>query len=103
VVGGAVQFNGSDRNRAEQEIRKAALAMRASVELSRVSDEVVHLKVGAVPQGTRSADMFLAITDTFLETDVRDGENAGRHLQHTGVVRSLTSVGHLDPKKTPAF
>jgi hypothetical protein len=103
VVNGDVQFLGSDRTRAEQEIRKAAQNPRATVEMSRLSDETVRIKVENVPQGTRNADMFLAITDSFLETDVRDGENAGHRLQHTGVVRSLTSVAHLDTKKSSAY
>ena len=103
VVNGGAQFNGSDRMRAEQEIRKAAQGPRATVEMSRISDEMVRLKVENLPQNTRTADMFLAITDSFIETDVRDGENAGRHLSHTGVVRSLTSVGHLDAKKTSSY
>jgi len=103
VVNGEAQLLGSDRARAEQEIRKAALAPHASVELTKLSDEMVRLKIDNIPQGTRNADMFVAITDTFIETDVRDGENAGRHLQHTGVVRSLVSVAHVDAKKTSAY
>jgi len=103
VVNGDVQFSGSDRLRAEQEIRKAAQAPHASVELARSSDETVRMKIDNLPQATRSADIFLAITDTFLQTDVPNGENAGRHLLHTGVVRSLTNVAHLDAKKASAY
>ncbi len=103
VVMGGAQFLGSDRIRAEQEIRKAAQSAHANVELVRASDTTVRILVDNLPEGIKTADMFLAITDSFLETDVRNGENAGRHLQHTGVVRSLTSVGHLDARKTPSF
>lgn len=103
VVNGGAQFNGSDRSRAVQEIARAALASHATVELARISPEMVRLKVDNLPQETKTADMFLAITDSLLETDVRDGENAGRRLSHTGVVRSLTSVGHVDAKKNPSY
>ena len=103
VVNGEVQFLGSDRMRAEQEVRKAAQGPHARVEVYRLSDDTVRLKVDSVPQGTRKADMFLAITDSLLTTDVRDGENAGRRLQHTGVVRSLSRVGQLDTKNAAAF
>jgi len=103
VVNGEVQFLGSDRVRAEEEIRKAAQAPHAHAELSRLADDMVRIKIDSVPEGVRSADMFLAITDTFLQTDVSNGENAGRHLQHTGVVRSLSSIGHLDTKKATAY
>jgi hypothetical protein len=103
VVNGEVQFLGSDRARAEEEIRKASLAPHAHAELSRLGEDTVRIKVDGLPQSVRNADMFLAITDTLLQTDVPNGENAGRHLQHTGVVRSLSSVGHLDTKKAAAF
>ena len=103
VVNGEVQFLGSDRIRTEQEVRKAAQAPRAHAELYRLGDSAVRLKVDNLPQGIRSVDMFLAITDSMAETDVRDGENAGRHLRHTGVVRSLSGAGHLDTKKAQSF
>jgi hypothetical protein len=103
VVNGQTEFSGSDRVRAEQEIRKASQGPRATVEMAKLSDQAVRLRVDDVPAGTRNADMFLAVTESFLETDVRSGENAGRHLAHTGVVRSLTTLGHIDAKKTLAY
>lgn len=103
VVNGQAEFNGSDEARAQQEIRKAALSPRADLEMSMQSKDVVHLKVEHLPQGTRNADVFLVITETNLETQVGGGENGGRRLRHTGVVRSLSSVGHLDTKKAGAF
>jgi hypothetical protein len=58
----------------------------------------------------KDADLLLAITEDGLETKVVRGENSGRFLAHTGVVRSLNKVGkstdkgnvaetlvHLDP------
>jgi hypothetical protein len=103
VVNGQVEFSGSDRGRAEQEIRKASQGPRATVELTKLNDQAVRLRVDDVPAGTRNADMFLAITESLLETDVRNGENAGHRLAHTGVVRSLTTLGHIDAKKTAAY
>jgi hypothetical protein len=102
VVNGQAEFNGSDEPRARNEILKAAQSPRASVELS-VQSGVAHLKVEKLPEGTRSADMFLAVTETNLETTPRAGENGGRRLRHTGVVRSLTGIGHLDTKKAAAY
>src|SRR5579862_3525873 len=103
VVNGDVQFNGSDRRRAELEIQRAAQAPHATVELTKGTGDTVRMKIDNLPPNTRNADIFLAITDTFLETDVPNGENAGRHLQHTGVVRSLTNVAHLDAKKAAGY
>jgi hypothetical protein len=103
VVNGQAEFNGSDEGRAQQEIRKAALSPRADLEMAMQSKDVVHLKVEHLPPGTRSADVFLVITETNIETAVRGGENSGRRLRHTGVVRSLSTIGRLETKKAAAF
>jgi hypothetical protein len=103
VVNGEVQVLGSNRRGAEEAIRKAAQEAHAKVELTRLSDEAVRLKVDNIPQGVRNADLFLAITDNLLETDVRSGENAGKRLQHTGGVRRLNNIGHIDLKKNANY
>jgi len=99
IVNGQAEFNGADEMRAQQEIRKAAQSLRADVEMSMQSKDVVHLKADHLPPATRSADIFLVITEANLETAVRGGENGGRRLRHTGVVRSLSNVGRLDSRK----
>jgi len=103
VVNGQAQFNGADGPRAQQEIRKAAQGPKAALEISILSKDSVRLKVQSIPEGVKNVDMFLAVTETNLETTPRAGENDGRRLRHTGVVRTLTSVGHLDTKKTPYY
>ncbi len=102
VVNGQAQFTGGDAGRAAREIRKAAEAPRARVELS-LQGDAVHLNVGDLPNGTREADVLLAVTETDLATDVKRGENRGHVLRHAGVVRSLTSLPRIDPKKAGAY
>jgi hypothetical protein len=101
VINGQTQVIGSDWDAAKNAIRATAQIPRASVRLAgggdRVSFDVQHL-----PAGTRTADMFLAITESGLETLVVGGENGGRRLQHTGVVRSLVSLGTLGTKQKGA-
>jgi hypothetical protein len=99
VVNGRAELNGSDPVRAATEIQLAARAARADVSLSFASDAVVHLNIEHLPVGTRTADMYLAITESSLESDVQSGENTGRRLRHAGVVRSLTTLGHIDGRK----
>jgi hypothetical protein len=103
VVNGQSEFNGSDEGRAQQEIRKAALSPHADLEMVMQSKDVVRLKVEHLPQGARNVDVFLVITEMNLETAVRDGENKGRRLRHTGVVRSLSTVGRLETRKAALF
>lgn len=103
VVDGQAQFNGSDQSRAAIEIQKAAQNATATLSMSLASPDVVHLTVDNLPAGVRDADMFLAITETGLQSDVHGGENTGRRLRHTGVVRTLTTLGHLNTKKSTAY
>ena len=42
------------------------------------------------------ADVVLAITEDDLESKVGSGENSGRHLAHSGVVRILKTVSAFD-------
>jgi len=100
IVNGQVEFSGSDSERAFREIQKPrkAPAQRRNA----YSGDTMRLKVEKLPPATRAADIFLAITEQ--SSKKRDAcENSGRQLRHTGVVRSLTSLGHLDMKKAAAY
>jgi hypothetical protein len=103
VVNGQVEFSGGDSARANREIRKAAEGPKAKIDLRLLSGDTVKLNVEALPQGTRDAEVFLAVTETNLETNVQRGENHGRLLKHAGVVRSLTSLAKIDTRKTGAY
>src|SRR5579872_5070701 len=97
VVNGEAEFVGSDEGRARREIAKAARQPEAKVELS-LDDGGVLIKVAQLPAAAKDADMILAVTETRLDTDVHGGENGGHKLRHTGVVRSLATVGRVDGK-----
>jgi hypothetical protein len=101
VVNGEAEFVGSDEGRARQEISKAARQPKAKLELSR-DDGAVSIKVAGLPAAAKGADVILAVTETRLDSDVRGGENGGHKLRHTGVVRSMTTVGRVDGKAAEA-
>jgi hypothetical protein len=103
VVNGAAEFSGADEARAQKEIAKAADGPRATTTMALTGNSAVHLHVEKTPVGSRTFDVFLAITETNLETDVRGGENSGHRLRHVGVVRNLSSVGHFDTRKGGAY
>ena len=94
VVDGKAEFVGSDGSRAADAIRRAASAPKASVFVA-VSDGAAKIRVAGASKG---ADVMLAITEDGLSSDVRAGENSGRHLAHVAVVRSLRHVGGVDAK-----
>jgi len=103
VVNGQAEFNGADGPRALREIRRAASAPHSSVSLLRKDPSVLALTVSGFPAGTKNVEILLAITEDSLASDVRKGENAGRRLTHTGVVRSLVSVARFDARKSTDF
>ncbi len=92
VIDGRTGFVGNDGKRAQAEIRKATSRMKAPVTIEKRGDQLV-ISTGALPA---NANVLLAITEGSLETDVRRGENAGRRLRHTGVVRQLNNLGKID-------
>jgi len=102
VVDGRQGLVGSDRAAALRAIAAAAGQPKAQVtvalgEPKQPADGSLGLlvRVGPLPRmpAGDSADVFLAITESGLHSQVLRGENAGRRLDHTGVVRSLTILG----------
>ncbi len=98
VVNGGTQVVGSDWDEINRAIRAAAQAPRAAVTLALKSGDIASAQVAQFPKRTGAADVMLAITEGNLESSVSGGENGGHRLRHTGVVRRLTTVGHLDTK-----
>ena len=99
VVNGGKEVLGSDTRAVQDAIRTAAKDPHAEVAISMTSPEMVSFRVAKLPPGSHEADILLGVTESGLMTPVLGGENSGRQLRHAGVVRSLTSVGRLDPKK----
>jgi hypothetical protein len=102
IVDGRFEFVGSDARRANEAIREAVKEDKAPVEVTLSSNGdggvTVHVKAGPLPSGAGngSADVFLAIADNKDVSQVSRGENAGRTLQHVGVLRKLTRLGSVD-------
>ena len=63
------------------------------------SAQTVSFSVSKLPPGSHEAEILLGVTEGGLVTSVFGGENGGRQLRHAAVVRSLTSLGRLDPKR----
>jgi hypothetical protein len=95
VVNGQVEFVGVDEARARKEIAKAASRQAGRVELNADANSVA-IRASDLPPEAIGADVILAVTETALDTDVRRGENSGRKLRHTGVVRNLSVIGRVD-------
>jgi hypothetical protein len=110
IVDGRTEILGSDQNAAQHAIEKAIAAPKTSLELSWVGATATMGPVGTVggskllrvragklsgdgASAAQNAEVFLVVTESHLHSDVRRGENAGRGLEHDGVVRKFTSLG----------
>jgi len=105
VVDGRTQFVGSSDSDALRAISAASRMPKPALELSWEKDDVLSIHVA--PQGSgdtavqRSAQdsdqrVFLVVAENRLHSDVKHGENAGRALEHDGVVRQLLPAGKID-------
>ena len=92
VVNGEFQFVGSLAGKARQTIAEAsAQSPAAQVQISPAGSDKLLLKIS----GSRPADVMLAITEDNLFTNVGGGENGGRVLHHSAVVRELHRIGRV--------
>ncbi len=93
VVNGRYELVGSQRGALTAAVAKAARASRATVVLTRAADGALAVRVHSLPVGTPASTVQLALTETGLSSQVGRGENSGRLLRHSAVVRSLRSLG----------
>ncbi len=103
VVDGQFEEIGSDVTAVRRAIAKAAHVPKAAVSMAASPADAGHLRVQVqveVPPEVTvrgKADVVIAVTQDHLATDVQHGENRGRKLTHSAVVRSLMAVGSLTP------
>lgn len=105
VVDGAAEAVGSDVNAVRRAVLEAARRPKATVSVlvhaqDASLDVALTLRVPADVQLTEPADAMVAVIESGLATNVRRGENRGRVLKHSAVVRSLTAVANLAPGDT---
>jgi hypothetical protein len=102
VVDGARQFVGHDWRAATQAIAESLSAPRARVtvrgaaaDAARPNGQGPSLQIDVAPleQAAAKAEVWLAITEDGLVSDVRRGENARRQLPHIAVVRTFDRIG----------
>lgn len=95
IVDGRTEFVGSDDDRARQEIAQAAHAPKADVQVAKSGPNRLSVLVDHLPASAKSdaAEVILAVTEDGLASSVGGGENSGRHLIHSAVVRQLRVLG----------
>ena len=95
VIDGRVELVGSDSGKAQRAIVEAAREPKIGVRLEMAGDRL-RVEVKALPK--QSGEVLLAITENGLQSSVARGENAGRRLRHTAVVRRQRVLGKAGPQ-----
>jgi hypothetical protein len=98
MVDGRVDVLGSDGDGIARAAKAAAEEPHGAVALKR-SDQNVQITVSALPKHG-AAQVWLAVVEDGLVDKVTKGENAGRTLAHTAVVRKLQGVGSIAASET---
>jgi hypothetical protein len=103
VVDGRAEFVGSNAKKAREAITEAIHAPKAKVTIApfakaEASATAVTVTVENLPKLKTgdTAEVLLAIAESNLNSNVLRGENSGRKLTHTAVVRKLNGIGSLD-------
>jgi hypothetical protein len=96
IVDGTDQFLGSDAQHAVKSITTAAQTPKISLTVTNVTVDGrrVSAEVSAPPFPYKG-DLYAALVDPVDTTDVKKGENGGKHLEHAGVVRTMQRIGSL--------
>jgi hypothetical protein len=106
IVDGRSEFVGSRERQARDEIEQAAKTPRVEISLtpkSSMAKGAEQFSVQVAKLTGDSAEVWLAVTERQLHSDVKAGENAGENLHHAAVVRSLRKIGDAKPGNDVAF
>jgi hypothetical protein len=104
VVDGKEEVIGSDEGEVHRAISRAAAVQKATMNIAAdlpSSGDALQVQVAVTipPEVTiaGASSVMIAVTEDNLASDVHRGENSGRHLKHTAVVRQLVTLGQLKP------
>jgi hypothetical protein len=110
VVDGRVEFVGSRGRQAEKEVLQAARTAKTEVIVTPDKPPTdgtpqFAIRVGRLTGGASgdTAEVWLGVTESKLQSAVTRGENAGENLRHISVLRSLKKIGKAELNKDEAF
>ena len=96
VFDGVAESDGDDAARVHHLIDKAALRPAlADVQISMAGEDKLQINIKTAAAHDLHGEVMLAFTEDNLGSKVGAGENNGRELRHSAVVRELRSLGPL--------
>lgn len=93
VVDGQHQFIGSDMASAIDAIARSAEVQKGTIS-AEFSGGVLKVSITGLGKHLK-ANVYLAVAEDGLSTAVGGGENQGRTLAHSSVVRNLSAIGQI--------
>jgi hypothetical protein len=98
IVDGRSEFVGSSDSDALRAIRSASQSAKPAVQLEWGAGDNLKINVSPLTGAMHGDDLqlYLVVAENMLHTDVKRGENAGRALEHNGVVRQLSLVSKIN-------
>jgi hypothetical protein len=108
VVDGQNELIGSRVGQATSVIEQAGTRKKTEVTLSTTESakgEKVHVSVGAIPNLSSgdAPEVWMAITETGLHSNVKAGENSGQDMHHASVVRKMWKIGAVKQSGATSF
>jgi hypothetical protein len=110
VIDGSDELIGSHNRDVRTTIAAAAKRPKLEVKLeqnSPVKDNELSFTIstGKLNQQPKDSklDIWIAVTERGLHSDVKRGENAGENLHHAAVVRALREIGTAEAGKETSF
>ena len=96
VVDGRTEFIGNDRSQAIEAVTRSSRIPKSAITINciPVDGESVKVQVQLTSLPGGPADVYLAVTENNLLSNVTRGENVGHKLAHVAVVRKLSVIGH---------
>ena len=98
VVDGSTQLLGNDSQKALSTIAQATQTPKISLTLATPTLDGKHI-AGSVSAASGAplpkGDLYAVVVQPAATTEVKAGENGGRHLNHVNVVRSMQRIGKV--------
>jgi len=96
VIDGRLEVVGNSAPKVEAAIEQARKDSKVPLTLQASrTDKGIHVELQAGGATKRGAEVYFAIAEDSVQSHVSAGENSGRMLEHTAVVRSITRGGKI--------
>jgi hypothetical protein len=110
IVDGAEEFPPGDAGEVRQAIQRAAARAKARLRIEPSPSDggtgrarwTIHVD-SLPPRASPTVDVYIAVTESELSSEVSRGENRGRNLRHASVVRILRRIGEVENGPAATF